>query len=872
MKPPVAHPPRVAVWIMRRLFRDDGFFTPLGDLQEVYTYLAQEHSQRTADRWYWGQVFRAMLPFLAHTLYGYLLMLRAYLTATSRFLLRYKGYASINVFGLALALAIAMLSYLFIQSERTYDQFHPDPDRIYRVGTTVYFQNLSVWENTPFQLADALLTDVPGVEATTRFSLFENKPLRLNQRREEVNVHLVAPSFFSIFDFSLLVGDPTVLDNPNTIILSEAMQARYFGDRPAMGATLDLNLKGQEWETFTVAGIAAPVPDNSSIQFDFLIAESYYAHVFGAPDETNWLPKGRTVTFFRASPQASEPAIVDALNSLASQHGLTRFHGGREVETMLPIEPLPAVHFSPLINNRVLTANGDPSLVYIVGAVALLLLLIACINFVNLSLGLSARRAKEVGVRKVFGAQRRQLLGQYSFEALMMSSIALVLGLLIAQALLPTFNLLANKALTLDMLLTGYNVLVVLGFIIGVGLLAGGYPSFVLSAFKPVAVLRGRTGRDGRHYFGQAMVGFQFAVTIFLIAATLIMARQLRYMSSMDVGYDAELVLVQKVPRGIDDAQLERYRQQAMQHAQVVGLSGARTTLFGDQIGSMLMFENDEEVLTVALSKIDYDFLDVLGLELVAGRNLSPDFPSDATQSVLVNQAFVDAYVEGDPLGAKVPYNLMPDERAQIVGIVQDYHFISLRNTISPMLLNLRPDSDYRQVLTKIQGGDIPGTLAHLQSTWDGLNTGMLFDYTFLDEELANQYQAEQQFRTLSTYASWIAILVACLGLLGMTALAVSRRTKEMGVRKVLGASTGRILLLFNRSFVCLLLGASLLASAAAYLLMDRWLERFAYRITISADVLLIATGLVALIAIATISTQAFQAARRNPVDTLRYE
>lgn len=867
------HPPRWASWVMKHLFRDQGHFTTLGDLQEVYTHIANEQGIGAAKRWYSGQALRAVPPFIVNTFYWYTVMILAYLKAARRFMWRYKGYATINVFGLAVALAIATLSYLFIHSEQTYDQFHADYERIYRAGTTIYFQELEVWENTPFQLADALQNDVPGVEAVTRFSAFANKPLRLNERREEVDVHLASPAFFDLFNFPLLEGNTSAIANPNTILITEAMQERYFGDRSALGETLELNLKGLLWETFTVAGIVASIPDNSSITFDFLISDSYYAYVYGAPDEANWMPKGRNVTFFRTTPQADTEAITAALNPLARQHGLSRFQGGRDVEVMLPLEPLQGVHFSTMINNVVLKDNGDPSYLYIVGAVALLLLLIACINFVNLSLGLSARRAKEVGIRKVFGAQRNQLLGQYSFEALLMSTLALALGLVLAQILLPTFNLLANKVLSLHTLLEGNSLLVLIAFVLGVGLLAGGYPSLILSAFKPVAVLRGRTPRDGRHYFGQAMVGFQFAITIFLIAATLIMAQQLRYVSRLDVGYDAEFVILQKVPRGIDDTQLERYRTQALQHPHVTGVSGTRATLFGENIGSVILIEDDNgERMSLALSKIDYDFLDVLGLPLVAGRNLSPDFPSDAHTGVLVNEAFVEAYLEGDPLGAEIPFAILPEGSANIVGVIADYHFMSLHHAIQPMVLNLRPDSDYRQVLTKVHGTDLQATLAHLQDTWDRLETGMLFNYTFLDEALQNQYQAEQQFRTLSAYASWIAILVACLGLLGMTALAVSRRLKEMGVRKVLGASTGRILLLFNRSFVRLLTGASLVASITAYLIMDHWLERFAYRIDINPSILLIAIGLVALIAILTISTQAWQAARRNPVETLRYE
>ena len=866
-------PPRVAERLLARMFPDQGRYSTLGDLAEVYNHLAETHGVRSANAWYWMQWFRALGPFFINVLYWGGIMFRNYVISTARHLRRHKVYTAINVFGLAVALSFAILVYFFVRSETTYDQFHPDYAHIYRASTALNFEGLEYWENTPFPLAEAIREEVPGIAAVARFVSLPNRVVQVGREQRETSVHLASPSFFEMFHFPLEAGDPSViLNDPQSVIISPHVRETLFGGSDPVGADIQLSVREGELESFTVAGVARPFPENSSITFDYLLTDQHYRRIYPPDPATDWFPKGRTATFLRTRPEANFEGITAALNRIAEQHRLDRFLRGLEVPQKIPLERLDRVHFSADINNRILRPNGDPVYVYILSAVALLVLLIACINFMNLSVGMAATRVREIGLRKVLGAVRGQLMRQFWFESLLLTATAFGLGLALAYALLPTFNGLAGTSLALDVTGNLASPLGLLGLMVLVGLAAGTYPALVLSGFRPVTVLKGRLQIGRRNYFSLSMVVLQLAISIFFIASTLIMARQLRHVSTLDLGYQAELLLMQQLRQGADEALVQRYRQAALQHPNVVGLTGGRITLLGDEPGSVLLVqEDDQPPLVVPVSKIDFDFLEVMGIELADGRNFSPDFPSDAHDAILVNEAFVRHFQLEDPVGQPSPFDF-EHGRPTIVGVVKDYHFMSLRQPIGPLALYLRPDADSRQVITKIRRADIAATLAFLRETWQAQDTGQLFNYTFLDEAVGSQYQAEQNFHAISTYASWLAILIASLGLFGMTALSVARRTKEMGIRKVLGASSLRILLLFNKEYLYLLLIAHLVACPVAYYVMQLWLNGFAYRLDIAPWLFVLAGLTVSVLAVFTITARALRMAHLNPVDTLRYE
>lgn len=864
-------PPRAAEWLLARMFPDQGSYTTLGDLAEVYHHLASAYGARRANAWYWMQWARSLGPFFVNILYWGGIMFRNYLIIALRTLRRQKVYTIINVFGLALAIACAVLIYSFVRSEMTYDTFHAGYQQIYRVTSVVHFRDIEQWDSTPFPLATVIEEQAPGLEAVARLVSIPDKILHIDEQVISTPLHLAGPALFEIFDFPLERGDPTViLEEPGGVIISKAVEQKYFARRDPIGKRLSINLRDDTFTDFTIRGVAASIPENSSIQFDFLLSEALYQDLFGERSLTNWFPKTRVSTFVKAVPQVRRADLQANLEQIAEAQELRAMWRLETADHILPLQALEDIHLSKEVKNALLAPSGDATYSYILAVVSVLVLLMACINFINLAVGLSTSRSKEVGMRKVLGAQRIQLIRQFWFESCVLSVLALVFGLGLAHLFLPTFNGLAGKRLVLDYYTNGTTLAVVVGLTLGVALLSGIYPAVVLSRLKPVTVLKGLLKLGGRNVFSRAMIAFQFTLSIGLIACTLMMSSQLRHLSRYHLGYDTELLLYQQLTKPVDEAQVERYRQAVLHDPNVVGVSATRATLVGDAPGSIWVITFEGERATIPVQKIDYDFLDVMGIELVAGRNLSREHPGDPTGSVLVNEKFLEAFAVEDALGRPIPFG--GEEAQRIVGVVKDFHFQSLRKDIEPLILYLRPDSDYREIVTRIRGDHIPETLAHLEAAWQGLGTGTLFAYTFFDEVVQNQYETELHFRTISAYTSYFAILIACLGLFGLTALSVARRTKEMGIRKVLGASSAGILLLFNKEYFYLLLVANLVAWPVSYYVMRGWLSSFAYPIEIGPGVFVLAGLIVCSLALLTITTQAFRTAQVNPADTLRYE
>jgi putative ABC transport system permease protein len=874
-------PPRLASWLMVTFFRRerDRVVSSLeehelysdsvaGDLEEVYFSLSETQGIAHARRWYWAEVIKAVLPSFNYRIGVMATMFASYLKTALRHLWRTRWYTAINIGGLGIALAMGTIALLYARNELSYDRFHPDQEQLYRAGMSIYFGELDVWESTPFPLADALVRDVSGIEAAARLTLLRARGVLAGDQRIEAGVHMVSPDFLSMFDFPLRYGTPELIDG--SVILSTEEADRLFGETSVIGQTLQIELRNGEWTTFEVGGVARTIPLNSSIQFDYLISDRYYDAAFGPGSAVEWQPKSATASFVKLAKGADVEAVARAADAVGRANNVDQFLEGQEVAHVIPLQRLNEAHFSTLITNRILSPNGNPLSVMVIAAMALLLLAIACVNFVNLALGLSARRTLEVGVRKVFGADRGQLIRQYTLEAIVVAFLALVVGLGLAALLLPTFNATMGQHLS-PALLTDYRVLLSLvGIALVVGLVAGSYPSFYLSRFRPADVLKSSLQFGGRSLVGKGMIGFQFGVSIFLISATVIMSQQLSHLTNINLGYNKEHVILQDLSRGLSQQSLDLYRESLLADPNIERVSGARAQMFGDGIDSALLVELDGESYTLPASKIDPDFLDVMQLRLASGRNLSLDRPTDADRAVLVNEAFLRVFdVEVDD---ETPFATTREGAPIIVGVVSDFHFQSLRNTVDPMLMYLRPESDFRQVLVRVTGHDLPATLDRMEARWNNVGNGTPFTYRFLDDAVSSQYVADSQNRRVGSIAALIALVIAVAGLLGMTSLSVARRTKEIGVRKVLGASGARVVLLFNAEYAIILLVSSLVATPAAYYLMNLWLEQFAYRIQVQLAIPIGASLLVGLFAVATITSKSLSAAVRNPVDSIRYE
>ena len=819
-------------------------------------------------------------------------MLKNYLLVALRNVRRQKGYAAINVFGLALGLGCCLLILLLVRHEWSFDRFHARLGRIHRVviretppGGGAEFRNLM-----PPDLAPAMAESFPGIERLTRVVIGE----RDVQRDTEVLTEtlLMADStFFDIFTFPLIAGDAaTALDDPQRIVLSEPTARRYFGEADAsvLGRTLTFE-DGEERYDFTVAGVLAPIPEASSLQFDILMSFRQYETLYIGSNDWG----GRTSLYVLLADGQKPAALQAALPPFTATQLAERIEERRASGFLadgadafqLVLQPLRRVHVEPDVGVNYEVAPFDPRYGYILLGIAALVLAIAGINFVTLSLGRSTTRAREVGVRKALGAQRGQLRGQFWGEALLLSGLALPLALVMAVLALPRFNALTGKAFTFAALADPVSLVAMLGLVMLVGLAAGSYPAVVLARFQPSEVLRGSAKVRGRGRFASGLVVVQYAISIALIVCTLVMWRQLDYLLTKNLGFDGEQVIVVQTPRLTGDQErqvLEVFRTETVGRAGVVDVVQTAYA-FTQSYDTYGWTEPDGTVIETHNFGVDFGYLDLLGMELAAGRWFSPDRPSDSTQSVVVNEAFVRKYGIEEPVG-HVLAGLAEDSffggAPTIIGVVRDFHFLSLHEEVAPAMLNMHPDyyMGMEALLVKVRPDDpqsnpgqtVAASLALLEQTWEGVFPDKPFTHSFLDADLDAQYENERRWRAVLTDSALLAVVVACMGLFGLATLAVAKRTKEIGIRKVLGAPASRLVLLLSREFVGLVLVAGVVAAPVAYLAMSRWLDGFAFRVGIGPGVFLAAGALALGIALLTVSTQALRAAQADPVKALR--
>ncbi len=725
--------------------------------------------------------------------------------------------------------------------------------------------------------------------------------------------------FFQLFTFPLIHGDPkTVLANPNSIVLTQSAAKKYFGQNDVVGREISIRDKiwNEEDKTFAVAGIAQDPPENSSIQFDVIFSyasippsKRSVTRVFISSRDRNIerkeiappiFSKGNDVTYIRLIDNVQLADLTPVLNAFVEANKTPTLLSRRksnpkffEQDLTLHLQPIADIHFDREITNG-LSTPSNPAYSYILAGIALSVLLVACINFTNLAIARSATRAREVGIRKVVGAMRFQLMKQFWGESLLLTGVRMLLGLALTEFFLSTFNALTQVNLTLDYRPSLSGVLFGVSLLLFIGLGSGIYPALVLSGFDPIAVLKNRFNIGGRSWSSRVLIVGQFVVAILFLVATLVMSRQLTFLKEKNLGLnESQVVLIN--PRYSSTDRQERHRilqlfkQELKQHTQIINVT--QSSLFSNLEADSnirknnITFSNGDVVEKAEIS-VDYDFFDTLGINLLAGRNFSPDFGTDAKQAVLVNKTFVERAQLEQPLNTTLPMTKMMvsfmtgDSRPkvqqikdpQIIGVVDDFHLRSLYHALPPMVIFLDAASLSRHFLVRIRPERIPETLTFMAEKWQSIAGDARFDYVFLDENFDRLYREEERWGTIVQYASFFALFVACLGVLGLTSLAITRRTKEIGIRKVLGASNHHIVALLSKEFVVLILIANLIAWPIAHYGVEHWLQDFAYRIDAGAGLFLLGGLLVFLTALLTIGIQALRAAQRNPVHALRYE
>lgn len=803
-------------------------------------------------------------------------MFSNYLKVALRYLSKHKGYTFINVAGLAVGIAACILIMLFVKSEWSYDHFHSKADRIHRAWLQEFYEG-EVFTNvaTPIPLGPLLQDNLGEVEAVSRVTNI-NAPITYQGNIFNYPVTMADSTFFELFDFELLKGDP---DNPfptkNSIILTEEAATMFFGTESPLGKTLELQL-GEEQQLFTVTGLAHNVPNESSIQFSMLIPFSNAVHIWSEDTRTKAWSSVSVGTFVLLK-EGVELSVVQAKIPSVMQPQVAAYYKPGEYNVSL--QPLKDIH----LNNDLpagMVPPSNPMYSYILATVGLFILLIACINFVTLSVGRSTSRALEVGVRKVLGAERRQLVMQFWGEALLLTLCALAAGLLLAIIFLKPFNQLANRELVFST--DAFTLLFCFVLLILIGLIAGSYPALVLSSFRPVQVLKGNVRAGSMGLFGKALVVGQFVASIGMIICTLTIGQQLQYLQSKDLGFEEEHILVVPTnkPRLEGNRLAARLITALEKEPQVINATGALYSM-AESGWMQLGYKDDQGVFRqFRFNAIDPEFINTMDLELVAGRDFMKENPADSN-AILVNEALVEEYGWKDPIGKKLP-GKYPQ---QIIGVVKDFHFESLHTTIAPAVMALKAEPFFEhssdvtydfsprpRVSVKFRGGDPQAHLALLEKNWKSVAGDQEFEYEFLDDALSAAYEQEQRLGSIVKYASILSIFVACMGLFGLATLVVVRRTKEIGVRKVLGADVGTIVALLTKDFVVLVGLAALIAFPLAWLFLDNWLQEFAYRIDIPLWIFFLAAFVVLLVALATVSVQSVKAALLNPVKSLRTE
>ena len=825
---------------------------------------------------YWGKLRKRRR--LADELAWRAAMLKNYFTIALRLLIKQRMYAVINIFGLAVGIAFCLLLLLYVHDELTFDSGHENGEQIVRLVTTRYNPDGSVDNAHPyiaFPVGKALEAEHPSVEATARMmerELF----VRHNGNAVEHDVLFADPSTLRMFTFPLLEGDPeTALPEPDGLILSQSMAERYFPGQSAVGQMLEFRFN-DAFKTVVVTGIAADIPANNSVRFDFLMPferlPSEYEWI--ARNEDHWNASSYQV-YALLNPNTGSETAQEQLTSFYRKYYAENLSGVRESGDWTAehdpagfrFQPLKQIHLDTSVSSG-LTAPSDPLYSWVLAGIAFVILLLACINFTTLAIGRSASRTREIGLRKVVGAARAQLAGQFGGEALLTSAIALILGLVLAAALLPTFNGLAAKELTLTPEGASAMMLGLLSLLFVVALLSGFYPAMVLSRYRPTDMLRKQSRVGGSTRLTSFLVMIQFTLSVGLIAGTFVMGQQMEYLQTANIGYDRDYVVLVNSQNQSGERLLQHYRTTLEGRSEFEGITGMTNAFAHGWSRNGWDYKGEQK--SAYVYRVESDFVDVMGMTMAAGRNFDPQLGTDSS-AVLVNEAFVRDFGMEQPVGEFVD-GFGDDPGPEIVGVVEDFNYLSLHQEVDPMMFVLDPDWQIGDILFQVNPAQVDEALSLIRQEWTALAPEIPFVYSFLDEDLSAQYQSEQRWTRIVRYASFFAILIAALGLFGLASLAVTSRTKEIGIRKVLGAGTFQIASQLSGGFVRLVLFGVILAVPFTWMGANRWLESFAYRVDVNILVFVIAALLAVAVAVATVGLQTLRAANMNPVDSIRVE
>jgi putative ABC transport system permease protein len=788
-------------------------------------------------------------------------MFRNYLKVALRNIIRHKGYSIINVAGLAVGMAVWILILLWVQDELSYDRFHENADQLHRVAFSADAERFR-GEFVPGPLAAYLKDEYPEIVNSTVFCRHSRMKLSFEGNGLFCAGSFVDPSFFEMFSFPFAQGDPkTALSEPLSVVITKDLAERMFGGHSDVAGKA-ITIEGAV--DLTVCGILEDIPPNSHIQFDFLIPYS-----IAPPGMKRWDVKSLTA-YVLLEKNSSHEEVSEKISGVLNERNPTW-------ENYLYLQPLKQIHL------HALGGGGRITYVVIFSILAFVILLIACINFMNLSTARSEKRLKEIGIRVAVGSSRMQLITQFLCESMLISLVALLLAVMMVELLLSPMNSLLAKHLDLDY--SGIIILGLIGIALLTGVVAGSYPALFLSSFRPVTLLGRRffaiplpayrrakaSARMSGFSIRRVLVVAQFAISIFFIVCVIVIFNQLDYIGSKDMGLDPESIVVLRT-QGELARTSAALKNELVQNPDILSATTVANGLesWNSSAGVEWTGMQPDQIFDMGLNWVDYDFLKTLGIEMFEGRFFSEEIPSDKSDAFVVNQAAVKAMGMDDPVGQRITVPLGDPIEGKIIGVVQDFHTESFHTKIRPYALRLTEGGGLLYI--RVRSDDLAAALRHIEATVRKFVPDDPCEVSFLDDRLSALYSSEQRMGTLLRYGSLLAILLSCLGLFGLAAYSTERRTKEVGIRKVLGASVSSLFALLTKEFILLVALANLLAWPIAYYAMNRWLQNFAYRVGIGWETFIIAGAIALLIALFTVSFQAVKAALTNPVETLRYE
>jgi putative ABC transport system permease protein len=846
--------------LIRIILERNGHLPFLGDFNEIYLNMVRTQGLLRARLWCAGQIVRSLPAFISYSSSWSFFMLHNNIKIALRNIKRYKGYSFINIFGLAIGMACSVLIFLWVQDEMGYDRFHEKADRIFRVEfDQKYSTGLFHVGVTCYPLGPAVKEEVPEVTEAARVVRLGSMLFRQGDKAmyEDNNV-AVDPSYLDIFSFPLERGAmKTALSDTHSVVLSQPMAEKFFGEKDPLGQVINVN---NLWD-MKVTGVLKKIPSNSMLQYSCLIPFDILPAAGRRVD--NW--QGNSILTYVLLGEQSSPELATAkIQATVEKHD----PNGAPDQTYT-LQPLTRLHlYGHYGFDR---SIGPIKYVYIFSVIALIVLLVACINFMNLATARSGKRSREVGMRKVVGAVKSQIIRQFYTESIVYTMIALLLAILLDFFLLPFFNTLAGKQLSLQ----SVNFTVVLTGLFGIavftGILAGSYPSLFLSAFQPSLVLKGtRRGGPGSGLFRRALVVAQFTLSVALIIGTGVVLKQLDYMKTMDTGYDKDNIIYVAL-RGNTRESFELLKAEILKSPAVRDVTGSGelpSAVYSNMSGVTWEGADPESDISFSMLNVDNDFVRTLGLELLEGRDFSKEHPADAETGIIINAKGCQVMGKTSVLGDRMTIG---EDEYTIVGVVKDFHFQSLREEVEPLFMFMSRDR-IRNLLVRINAGETSAAVSHIEKTWKRIVPAFPFEFGFLDKESEALYVAEERLGHILRAFAGLAVFIACMGLFGLASYMAEQRTKEVGIRKVLGASVSQISLLLCREFVLLVLLANAIAWPIMFLVMKGWLNGFAYRSGLNVSIFGSALGTALVVALVSVGFQAVRAARANPAVSLKHE